>query len=213
MTTACEMDSHHVKDVARIHQESLADDYLPSLGKKFLEKVFYTGSLKSNNGTTLLIIEDGQVAGFVTIATDSSRFIRQIFFKNFFLGFILSVRRILSSIKTFQETIQLIITIFKQDEKTEKGKAELVFIAVDKTFRGKKIGKKLVRAASEHFSHFGIKKYTTKVLANNNIANNMYEKMGCKIINRFSLMNREWVIWELDVTNILEHTLDVNNNE
>ena len=77
MATVCDMDSRQVKGIARILRASQANDCFSSLGKKFPEKVFYTGSLYSSYGTTLLIMEDDRIARFVTLATGLSQFVKR----------------------------------------------------------------------------------------------------------------------------------------
>jgi hypothetical protein len=64
--------------VAQIHFKSLPDDFFPSLGLDFLETVYYPASLKSEHAATLVTEAQDEVSGFVTVATDSSLYNRDI---------------------------------------------------------------------------------------------------------------------------------------
>ena len=64
--------------VARIHYYALPDDYLPSLGLDFLERVHYPAAFASEHGINLVAVVGGQPVGFVTVAHDAGNFSRDV---------------------------------------------------------------------------------------------------------------------------------------
>ena len=61
--------------------------------------------------------------------------------------------------------------------------AKIISFAVRKKFRGKGIGKKLLKAAIERCKERGKKKILLEVRVSNFVAQNLYKKMGFKIID------------------------------
>jgi ribosomal protein S18 acetylase RimI-like enzyme len=58
--------------ISELHCMALSEDLLPSLGKNFLEKVYYPAVLKSSYSRVYLFEKDRIIVSFVVFATDTS---------------------------------------------------------------------------------------------------------------------------------------------
>src|SRR5687768_5617642 len=67
-----------ISKVANVHYQALAEDFLPSLGLDFLEKVYYPAAINSANAVTFVARSGNDIAGFVTIAPDSPQYTRDV---------------------------------------------------------------------------------------------------------------------------------------
>jgi len=169
------MKREDVKKVARLHLESLPDDFFPSLGLNFLEKIFYSGSLSSSSGVTFVRIEDNKIVGFLTMS-----------YNNDFFGDIL--KRKLSQVIVFFFTKLLLdpkllrkslsIFIVEMLKKKKKSKPEIVFIVVGKDFRKKGIGRELISCAIQDLKSKKEKELIVKTLSSNLNALRFYKRIG-----------------------------------
>jgi len=116
------MKKENIKEVARIHYESLPQDFLPSLGTDFLEKVFYPNTLDSSFGITFIKTIDGEIAGFLTIAYKSNLFLRNIMFNNFYQTSVAFIKKILSKPFFLKECLGVLSQIFLKEDKNIKSR-------------------------------------------------------------------------------------------
>ena len=180
-----------VAAIARIHANSLPDDYLPSLGIEFLEKVYYPAKMKSPYAATLAAYEDGQIAGFVTVVTDANRFYREVIRSNLMTLVWYAFKAALKEPAHILKTLEIFKNSMGTHDDPVAGEIEL--IAVDERYRGRGLGKALVLAALQYLSEKGIRQCRTKTLASNLNVIGMYAKMGWSIRDRFRLIGREYV--------------------
>jgi len=180
-----------IPTLARIHYQSMPDDFLPSLGQDFLEKEYYPSGLLSESASTLVSEHNGHIAGFVTIAHDSDQYTRDILRGHYvaIAGYALRAAlrnpfRILHSAEILYAALFLPVDVVK---------AEIVYIAVDESQRRQGIGKKLVGAALAYLEENGISVCRTKTLASNLDVIAMYDKLGWCIRDQFRLIGRVYV--------------------
>lgn len=181
----------HLPVVAAIHHSSLPDDFLPSLGLDFLQRVYYPAAFQSQNGATLVALDGGQPVGFVTIAHDSARFTREILRTRLPVLATYALRAALRDPRHLRKSLEVFWSVLAS--KPDPIKGEIVFIAVDQTCRGQGIGKELVVAALDYLCQKGVRFCRTKTLAQNIGVVKMYEGMGWHIRDRFRLIGREYV--------------------
>lgn len=180
-----------VRDLARLHFEALPDDFLPSLGRDFLERVHYPATFTSVFGANLVAVADGRPVGFVTIAHDAGLFSRDI------------MRRAATSIAGYalraaarnplhlRKTAEVAWSALNGTADPVKG--EIFLIAVDREWRGHGVGQGLVRSALAYLSQHHVDRCRTKTLAANAGVIAMYEKLGWSVRDRFSLIGRNYV--------------------
>ena len=178
--------------LASIHYQSLPDDFLPSLGQDFLEKIYYPAAIKSPNAVTFVVDENESVCGFVTVACDSGKFSAEILQTHWASVTQYAIRAIIRNplclIKCFEVLWSVLFS------KPDDVKSEIVFIAVDVKNRNQGLGTKLVTATMEYLKVNNITKCRTKTLEENAGVIAMYEKMGWHVRNRFRLIARDYVI-------------------
>ena len=173
--------------VALIHKSALSDDFLPSLGIKFLN-TFYSGLIGKPNVFGFVYQEKNKVAGFVVGTNDMNAFFKTALKSKFFkLSFLLLFQILKRPI-----IIKNILETFLYPQKDSGPKAELVVIAIDDKYRGMGIGKKLVRALESEMKKRKIKEYKLTVTKRNKNANDFYTHLGFKKFSEFSLYGKEW---------------------
>jgi ribosomal protein S18 acetylase RimI-like enzyme len=181
----------HISALAELHYMSLRDDFLPSLGLSFLKRVYYPAALESQHAVTLVVIENNQPVGFVTIASDSDRFTQDILRGRLHVLAAHALRRALREPYHLRKSLEVFWS--SVISKPDPIKGEIVFIAVDQVHRGQGIGKKLVLAALDYLCQKGVQYCRTKTLARNVGVIAMYEGLGWHVRNHFRLIGREYV--------------------
>ncbi len=191
------LEAGDIRTVARIHFESLPEDFLPSLGLHFLDAVYYPAAIRSQHAVTFIARLDGQRVGFVTVAHNSDRYTNDILkgrystLASYALG--ASLRDPMMLIRSFQVVRSALLS------KPDPVKSEIVFIAVDEPFRGRGVGSLLISRAIKYLQNKGQHECRTKTLASNMDVIRVYQKLGWKERNRFRLMDRDYVTLVLDV--------------
>lgn len=180
-----------IPDIARIHAEALPDDFLPSLGTDFLELVYYPQAIRSKHATTLVACIDEQSIGFVTIAHNSIRFNRDVLRDNLMQVAAYAVRSILRNPGYLVKSLEVFWSAVATPRDPILG--EIAFIAVEKAYRGRGVGKQLVGAALDYLRQNHIPYCRTKTLAKNSNVIKMYEGMGWHVREQFRLIGREYV--------------------
>lgn len=177
--------------LARIHRTALADDFLPSLGGRFLERVYWPATFHSAHGVNLVARDGSQPIGFVTIAHDSPAFTADVMRGRMAaLGLAAigaAVRRPAHLLKS-AEVLWSVLTA-----RPDPVDAEIVLIAVADSHRGKGVGKRLVAAALAYLRERGVRQCRTKTLAANTNVIAMYESLGWHVRDRFRLIGRDYV--------------------
>lgn len=181
-----------VPALARIHAASLPDDFLPSLGADFLERVYYPAALASPHAATLAAVEgEGRPLGFVTIAHDSPAFSRDVAAGRTAVLARYALRAALRDPLHLRKSAAVAWTALWG--RPDPLPAEIVFIAVDARARGGGLGKRLVAAAAEHVRARGLRALRTKTLARNQGVIGMYASLGWQVRDRFRLIGKEYV--------------------
>lgn len=182
----------HSPKIAQIHIQSLSDDFLPSLGLNFL-KNFYDGIIGKPAIFGFVYIQKNlpagrQVAGFVIGTTDMNDFFKTAVFSNFFVLSTLLALRLIQR----PALIKYVLQTFLYPKKDDGPSAELVIIAVSDKFRGKGIGRKLVKALESEMRKRRIKEYKLTVTKRNKGANAFYKALGYFKFAEFNLYDKDW---------------------
>lgn len=187
-----EANKTHADQIAAIHFQELADDFLPSLGCNFLE-VMYSGILGKKDiwGFCYQNNLTKRIEGFV-IGTNN--------IKTFFGTVLKSKGLSISSILLIQilkkpSLIKNILSTLLYPKKESVPKAELVVICVRKEFQGRGIGKKLVKSLENVFKKRKIQSYKLTVYQNK-VAINFYQQLGFKRKSSFSLYGKLWLVYQ-----------------
>lgn len=177
--------------LARIHHAALPDNFLPALGRDFLEAVYYPAALRSPHGTTLVAWVDERPAGFVTVAHDADHFLGACLARTWFRLPRYAIVAALRRPRFAREALEVLVSVARRT--TDPVPGEIVFIAVDASWRGRGVGQRLVSAALAYLAGRGVGFCRTKTLAGNLGAIAMYERMGWHVRDRFRLIGRDYV--------------------
>lgn len=176
--------------ISDIHINSLKGDFLPSLGKDFLELI-YKGVIDSPNIYGFVNSDKGRITGFVIGTKNMDYFLKTALKKNFLKLSIIMILQIIKSPKIIKNILETILY-----SKKETGpKAELVVIAVSKKSQGRGIGKKLVKMLETTFKKIRIKKYKLTVYSDKK-AIKFYKALNFYKIANFNLYSKEWSVLE-----------------
>lgn len=187
-----EMNEKHVAQVCQIHIEALPDSFLPMLGYDFL-KVVYMSILEYNRGFGFVCIKEGKVVGFILACKDTGKLFNDIIKKKWAFLILPIIRK---AIKSPSVLIRICETIFyPKKERPEEIQSELLVIAIDKDYRGKKIGKDLINNLNEKFLQEKIYKYCVSVYYTNFNANEFYKSAGFKLERSFTLYNKVFNVY------------------
>ncbi len=175
-----------VLQVANLHLVNINQGFLSKLGSKFLYYLYK--SISTSLDGFLIIATDNNdiVIGFVAGTTDLQKLYKQLVTKYF----IQIVFCILPKILSFS-TISRIwdIVIYSRRSVTENGlpKSELLSIAVDQHYRGKKAARLLFSELCSEFEKNHITQFKIVVGSDLKRAQAFYKKMGAVEISELEL--------------------------
>ena len=177
------LDRSHVRDVARLHCESLTG-LVSELGPS-AARAFHAGCVGAGAGSArgFVAIEDGKLAGFVSGSIQPGEMRREILRRNPFgtlaglaVGILRSPRALVSLVKSFRGP---------DEGSYDEGSAELTYLVVDTGFRGAGIGHRLVEAFTEAMREAGAPSYELSVDDVNSRAATFYEGLGFRLVGRY----------------------------
>jgi ribosomal protein S18 acetylase RimI-like enzyme len=177
--------------LAAIHAEALPIDFLPSLGRAFLEQVYYPATFGSPHGVHLVARAGGRIVGFVTIAHKTSAFTADVMRGRTFQLARSAVAAALRRPAHLLLSAEVLWSVVSGRPDPIEG--EIVLIAVAAGARGSGAGKTLVRAALDYLRAHHVGQCRTKTLASNASVIAMYERLGWHIRDRFRLIGRDYV--------------------
>jgi ribosomal protein S18 acetylase RimI-like enzyme len=171
----------------------LPDDFLPSLGRRFLERQYYPAALRSGHGSTMVAVDTSEnVVGFVTVASDSDSFSWDVLRGRTVPFAWYAMLRALRQPLHLLKTAQVFLAAMRKTYPDWPG--EIVFIAVDAKHRKKGVGRGLVAAALSYLTQHGVRRCRTKTLAANDTVIRMYQTAGWEIVDRYRLIGREHAV-------------------
>ncbi len=177
--------------LARIHHLALPDDFLPSLGCDFLEKVYYPVALRSDYAVTLTARQHGKLVGFSTVAYDSPQYTRAILRDAWTRISLYALRALLAHPSIFWKSIEVLqAALFSKPDPIP---SEIVFIAVDPECHRQGIGTQLVVSSLRYLEQIDIHECRTKTLASNSNVIKMYERLGWHVRDEFRLIGNRYV--------------------
>jgi ribosomal protein S18 acetylase RimI-like enzyme len=176
--------------VARIHFDALPDDFLPSLGLDFLERVHYPAAFTSRFGANLVALIGSRLVGFVTIAHDAVAFSRDVMRRARWPIVRYAIRAAVRDPRHLRMSAEVLRSVLRG--KADPVKGEIFLIAVDREWRGKGIGQALVQASVQYLQQHHVDRCRTKTLAANAGVIGMYEHLGWFVRDRFTLIGREY---------------------
>lgn len=182
---------HHAAALAAIHRNALPEDFLPSLGQYFLERVYYPATFRSSHGANFIAVESGRPVGFVTVAHDSPAFTRDVVAGHWPRLAYCAARAAIRRPAHLRLSLAVVGAALFGGADPVPG--EIVLIAVEAGHRGRGIGLALVAAALQYLKRHGVARCRTKTLAANASVIAMYIRVGWHLRDRFTLIGRDYV--------------------
>jgi N-acetylglutamate synthase-like GNAT family acetyltransferase len=177
--------------VSRLHREGITKGFLSTLGVPFLSRLYEAINLQMNS--CILIAEyEGEVCGFVAGAADTHGLYKEIILKKWIL-FILPLVRYLFNIKMIKKMVETLFYGLKKEKcevKRNTCTAELLSIAVDKRWRGKHIGRRLVSALEIFFKSKDIIEYKVVTFSRDSQSNDFYKACNFDFTGTFVHHNK-----------------------
>lgn len=185
------MRSEDIQTVAAIHQRALPDDFLPSLGSSFLEKVFYPAVLESTHATGLVATAGSKLLGFAIVATHSQKLIQDVV-RHKPPRFTKELTRYIT--KSPHHLIQTLALGRVSQENLPAGKvAEIYLIAVDPCQQGKGTGNMLVAASVQLAKDHALDGICIKTLKTNTRWVAYFQNKNWKKIKELKIQQKEYV--------------------
>lgn len=175
------------EEIAKIHANSLPDDFLPSLGGEFL-KTFYKGLIVRPDVFGFVFSSRGKTAGFV-VATEN---MERVFKSVLIYQFTQLLPKVLFSLFKNPYLLKNIFDTFFYTQKDKGPEAELIIIALESKYRGQGFGEKMVHLLDNEMRKRKIARYKLTVTQRNKKANAFYKKLGFRKYSDFRLYNKNW---------------------
>jgi len=182
-----------IPKIAAIHKSSLPEDFLPSIGMDFLERIYYPAIIDGNSSIVFVAYNKKVPIGFIVVSRNSSLLISEIISYQRFLFIFLLLKSVLSSIKMLEMTLGIIFTGSLSNKKNNLG--EIYTIAVDKEYRGHGVGKLLVDKAEDYLRSIDLPGIMIKTLFTNESWKNFFIKNGWKIASTVKISNKKYVFF------------------
>ena len=191
------MSSFEVRELRRkdipylgaIHREVLPDDYLPRLGRRFLESYFFPFLLQAKSARTFVYLENEKPVGFLVACVDRRRFMRDLKgYRPAHLAFYL----LSTSLRNWRIFLSTLETLVRGPGGIREIPGELYLIAVGRTAQRRGVGSVLVRYLASYLSEARLQRCQVKVAANDIPANSFYERNGFQVVRTLRYHGRWW---------------------
>lgn len=189
------LNKRHVTAACLLHIEALPDGFLPMLGQDFL-KILYHGMLEHGLGFGFVYTIDDKVVGFALASKDTSQLFREIVRKKWYLLAPAVFKKIIRAPSILMKIFE---TLSYPSKGSNEGDAELLVIAVDKDYRGKRIGSELISSLNDRFMRENINEYKVSVYSDNKNANEFYKSIGFRFGHSLSMYQKEFNVFKYDL--------------
>ncbi len=159
--------------MARLHSEGIAEGFLPSLGPKFLTRL-YGRILRTEHAFAYVAGDRDAVVGFVAGALDISDLYRTFLVRDGVIAGLSSAPRIARSLPRVIETLRYPA----RSDLPRLPDAEILAVAVDAAHHGQGHGRALVEMAVREFERRGVRSIKVVAGADNAIAAALYRSCG-----------------------------------
>jgi len=164
--------------VAGLHIQGISKGFISSLGQLFVASL-YEAIAEDKNSFGFVEVEGDKVLGFVVFSRNLSGLYKSILFKKGFKFGLIIAKQIFS----FRVLKKIFDNIFYPSKMKTLNlpDAELLSIAVSQQGQGKGIAKKLIKFGFRECAKRNIGQIKVLVAANNEPANNLYQKCGFEL--------------------------------
>ncbi len=186
--------------IVEIHGASLPEDFLPSLGSKFLNHIFFPAVSKSQNARIFVAIHNDLVVGFAILSLNSGKLLKEIFFYQPLKFLYLSVSSVIFSLTQLRMALGILWSSLYLKDKNDF--SEIYLIAVDQAYRGQGIGQMLVNKSIEFVETRKLTGIKIKTLETNRSWISFFEKKNWKKTCEFRIAGKDYVILSMSIKGI-----------
>jgi glycosyltransferase involved in cell wall biosynthesis/ribosomal protein S18 acetylase RimI-like enzyme len=168
--------------IARLHRETLPDAFLPTLGRRFLRRLYR--AMAGDPEAVLLVAENGDgVVGFAAGTPSIGRFYRRFRRRHAIpAGLLLAPRLLRRDVRR-----RLHETARYPDESLTTTEAELLSIGVAREQEGAGLGTELAEEVVAALAARGAEEVRVVVAASNQGANRFYERLGFRPVSEIAV--------------------------
>ena len=191
-----------INDVAKIHFDALPNDFLPMLGMHFLINTFYPAVLSSPFGKAFIAVNElNKPIGFIIVTLKSNEFLKDIIRSRFWEFLKIGISSSFKSLINLRNNFQILFSGLSSKKSTNFG--EIYIIAVKNSFRGKGIGKMLVKKSIDYLLGNNLRGIKIKTLVSNSKWIGYLSKEGWKLERSFQLIGKEYIDLVYDFDELL----------
>jgi len=190
-----QLSSQDILEVSAIHMAELPNDFLPSLGKEFLDTVFYPSVIQSEHADVFVAKDAGQVVGFAVITLESGKFLASMILRRAWKFFLTGLRYSMSGVNHLKKSFEILTASLHSDRFSSFG--EIYVIAVRKDKQGLGAGKALVSEAIHYLKKNGSGGIRIKTLKKNEAWIHFFLSRGWDLVDEFNLIQNEYVVLAL----------------
>ncbi len=189
-----QLNVYDCKESARIHMESMPNDFLPGFGIDFLV-ILHKHFIYSSRSISLGYFQRNNLQGVIICSIKTKELYYEVFQKSIKDFIPLILRKFIKTPHILKYLLQTLSYGFNSKDNIT---SELLVVAVDKDHRNKGIGSKLLTRIKHELKKRKITAFKVGTLSTNKIANAFYRKMKGKYIRNISIYNRTWNIYEFN---------------
>lgn len=169
--------------IAEIHKSEISKGFLSSLPLDFLTKL-YKEIIRSESSFCIVTEQDSDIVGFVSGTTSLNAFYKYFLSHSFFSAALILLPKLLS----FKKILE---SLFYPTREKNLPQAELLTIAVKKSFQGQGIASELLQRFIAEMKNKGVGQFKVLVGKELDAANRFYEKNGFKYFSDVSIHGNE----------------------
>ena len=183
---------------AKLHQEGMPKDFLPSFGFEFLKKL-HQAIIINPEVISLGCFDKNQLIGILIGSRHTRNLFRQIFrhYKFKLLPHVLT--------QTFRHPLILkkFLQTFIYGVATPRTiPAEIIILSISENYRRRGIANKLFKSLIDKYKELKVSVFIVGTTVENEPANNFYVKVGGQYIKKFDIYNRTWNIYVFNIKNL-----------
>ena len=170
--------SADIPEIARIHQQSLPQEFLVKLGPHFLTKAFYPTLFDAANVRTTVALCDGQVVGFLITRIGLSGVATEILLRHPVSAIRHSMSALFRRPTLIWEMVGIVSQLMHRRTPPRHKTAELFLMAVDGRHRRRGVGRCLIEDSARILAQSGVVDYVVLLHADNLVADRAYLACG-----------------------------------
>jgi len=181
------------EDIFCLYTNYMFDSYLLKFGSSFVKK-YLKIIVNSKNCVTLVAVEN-HIAGFIMAAFNSKKILSELFFNIEILR--VWIKQVLVRPSLTFESLELIL--YPINPCLKNVNAELLFIAIEPTYRKRNLATKLIKEVLSLMRQKGIKKVKVSTIVKNEAVNMLLNKLGFKVEKTFKLFKKYMHLYSYEI--------------